>query len=58
MTLEKKILTVDELFQRIDRVSPADIQKTANEIFVNQKMNLALIGPFRDAQPFEKLLKI
>ena len=56
--LEKKILTVDELFQRIDRVSPADIQKTANEIFVNQKMNLALIGPFRDTQPFEKLLKI
>lgn len=56
--LEKKILTSDELFRKIDRISPADIQRVAKELFVNKNLNLALIGPFKDSKPFEKLLKI
>lgn len=56
--LEKKILTIDEVFRKIDRISSRDIQRVARELFVPANLNLAMIGPFRDAKPFEKLLKI
>ena len=45
-------------FRKINRISPTDIQRVAKELFVSQNLNLALIGPFKDAKPFEKLLKI
>ena len=56
--LEKKILTPEEIFKKIDQVSQDDILKVAKDIFQPQKLNLALIGPFKDKKTFEKLLKI
>jgi len=56
--LEKKILTPEEIFKKIDQVSQDDILKAAKDIFQPQKLNLALIGPFKDKKTFEKLLKI
>jgi predicted Zn-dependent peptidase len=56
--LEKKILTPEEIFKKIDKVSREDILKVAKEIFRPEKLNLALIGPFKNQKPFEKLLKI
>ncbi len=56
--LEKKILTPEEIFKKIDRVTVNDILKVAKEIFQPQKLNLALIGPFEDKKPFEKILTI
>jgi predicted Zn-dependent peptidase len=56
--LKEKILTLKQIFAKIDRVGRKDIQKTAKEIFVPEKLNLALIGPFRDEKKFRKLLNI
>jgi predicted Zn-dependent peptidase len=56
--LEKKILTPKEVFKKIDKVTPEDILKVAKEIFRPEKLNLALIGPFKDKTKFQKLLKI
>lgn len=56
--LEKKILTPKEIFAKIDKVTQDDILKVAQEIFRPEKLNLALIGPFKDKKTFEKLLKI
>lgn len=56
--LENKILTPKELFKKIDQVSTNDILKVAKDIFQPQKLNLALIGPFKDRLKFEKILKI
>jgi len=56
--LEKKILTPEEIFKKIDQVSQDDILKVAKDIFQPQKLNLALIGPFEDKKPFEKILTI
>ncbi len=56
--LKEKILTLKQIFAKIDRVKRKDIQKTAKEIFVPKKLNLALIGPFKDKRKFEKLLNI
>jgi len=56
--LEKKILTPEEIFGKIDKVSQLDILKVAKDIFQPQKLNLALIGPFKDKTKFQKLLKL
>ncbi len=56
--LEKKILTPEEIFKKIDKISQSDILKVAKDIFQPQKLNLALIGPFKDKRKFQKLLKL
>jgi hypothetical protein len=39
-------------------VSAKEIQKVAREIFVTEKLNLAMIGPWKDEAKFLKLLKL
>jgi len=56
--LEKKILTPEEIFAKIDKISQGDILKVARDIFKPEKLNLALIGPFRSKEKFEKLLTL
>jgi len=56
--LEKKILTPEEIFKKIDKISQLDILKVAKDIFQPQKLNLALIGPFKYKERFQKLLKL
>jgi len=56
--LEKKILTPEEIFAKIDKVSREDILKLAKEIFKPERLNLVLIGPFKEKKMFEKLLKL
>jgi predicted Zn-dependent peptidase len=56
--LSQKILTQEQQFEKIDQVSINDIMKVAQDIFVPEKLNLALIGPFKDKNKFQRLLKI
>ncbi|UZE93440.1 MAG: M16 family metallopeptidase [Candidatus Nealsonbacteria bacterium] len=56
--LEKKILTPEQIFKKIDKVTTTDILKVAKDIFQPQKLNLAIIGPFKNKKRFRKLLKI
>jgi len=56
--LEREILTPKEIYAKIDKVSSQDILKVAKDIFQLKKLNLALIGPFKDKNKFEKLLKL
>ena len=56
--LTNKILTSEQKFAKIDSVTVEDIQKTAQDIFRPEKLNIALIGPFKDKKKFEKLLNI
>ena len=52
-----KILTPREKFAKIDKVTADDLQRVANDIFVDNKLNLALIGPFKNKKAFERILK-
>jgi predicted Zn-dependent peptidase len=52
----KKILTPEEIFKKLDKVTTHDIKRVAREIFVPEKLNLAIIGPHRDNKKLEKLL--
>ncbi len=57
---EKNILTPEEKFKQIDKVSVDDINKVAKDIFLPEKLNLAVIGPFeeKDKEKLKNLLKI
>ncbi len=54
--LERKILTPEEILAKIDKITANDILKVAKDIFRPEKLNLALIGPFKDKGKLEKLL--
>jgi len=56
--LEVKVLTPEQLFKKIDAVSANDIIKVARDIFKPEKLNLALIGPFKKKQRFQRLLQV
>ncbi len=56
--LTGEILTLEEKFAKIDKVTANDIQRVAKDIFRPEKLNLALIGPFKDKKKFDKILKI
>ena len=56
--LKKEILMPEEFFAKIDEVTIDDIQRVSQDIFKSEKLNLALIGPFKERDKFEELLKI
>ncbi len=56
--LMNKILTIEEVFAKIDKVSSLDLQKAAKEMFQEENLNLALIGPLKEEKQFKKLLKL
>ncbi|HUV43173.1 MAG TPA: pitrilysin family protein [Patescibacteria group bacterium] len=56
LLLEKKIRTPEETMRLIDKVTVADVQRVAKAIFKPEKLNLALIGPYKDEDRFKKLL--
>ncbi|MFH1611939.1 MAG: pitrilysin family protein [bacterium] len=53
-----KILTLKDKFDKIDKVTIDDIQRVTKDIICSEKLNLALIGPFKDKDKFDKILKI
>jgi len=56
--LTDKILTLEEKFAKIEAVTVDDIQRVAQDIFQPAKLNLALIGPFKNKERFEKILTL
>ncbi|PIP17743.1 MAG: hypothetical protein COX43_02635 [Parcubacteria group bacterium CG23_combo_of_CG06-09_8_20_14_all_35_9] len=46
--LIRKILTPEEKLDKIFKVSPKDIKRVAKDIIKKSRLNLALIGPFKD----------
>lgn len=52
------LCTPEKYIRLINKVSQSDIRRVAKSIFVNENLNLAVIGPFKDNNNFEKQLKI
>jgi predicted Zn-dependent peptidase len=48
---------IKSIEKEIDKVTSKQIQELANEIFINDKLNLAIIGPYKDSLYFNKLIK-
>ncbi|MDD5651982.1 MAG: pitrilysin family protein [Candidatus Moranbacteria bacterium] len=54
--IKDEILMPEEIFKRIDKVTADDIKRVAKDIFVPEKLNLAIIGPHNNKEKLEKLL--
>jgi predicted Zn-dependent peptidase len=54
--LRQRILTVDEVLARLDRVGVEDLQRVAEDLFRPDLFNLAVVGPFRSPSRFEAAL--
>jgi predicted Zn-dependent peptidase len=56
--LEGKIREPDEVLAGIEAVTREDVQRVAQDIIRDDRLNLAVIGPFDDADRFERLLSL
>ncbi|MBI4117923.1 MAG: insulinase family protein [Parcubacteria group bacterium] len=56
--LGQQLLTPKEVADKVHRVTAEDIQKTAQEIFRNDRMCLAAIGPIRNTKSLEKIFRL
>jgi predicted Zn-dependent peptidase len=54
--LENRAPDPEEVLAGVDAVTAEDVQRVARDIIDDEKLRLALIGPFDDAEKFEKLL--
>ena len=54
---KEKILSPKEVFAKIDAVTVADILRVAKDIFKQEKLNLAIVGPHKDTKKISQLLK-
>jgi predicted Zn-dependent peptidase len=52
-----EIMDFDQIIKEIAEVTPEAVRKLASEILV-QRPTLALVGPFKDAKKFEKVLGV
>ena len=56
--LEKNILTPEEYVKKIRKISAQDIRRVSNEIFKNENLNMAVIGPFKNKNKFNRLVRL
>jgi predicted Zn-dependent peptidase len=56
--LEGQAVEPDEVLAAIDAVTAQDVQRVAQEVLGSNAFRFALIGPFDDAERFEKLLAV
>lgn len=55
--LKKQIKTSEEKAEQVRKITAKQIQDMARKIFSDEKLNLALVGPFKDKKQFTKILK-
>ena len=55
---EGRVRTNAEILKQIDKVTSADVLRLSKFLFTNSKLNLAVIGPFKEPERFRKLLKL
>jgi predicted Zn-dependent peptidase len=58
--LEDRVLTVDQILEKVDSVTAAGIQRVAQRLFSENKLNLAIVGPYDQSQEdeFKGLLRL
>ncbi len=55
--ITKKIVSPEETIKKIQAVKVEEISAVAKDIFKNNKLNLVIIGPFKEKPRFEQILK-
>ncbi len=57
VVMKDKVISPEEYFKRLNAVKPEDLRRVAREIFKNEKLNLAAIGPFRKEEELKEIVK-
>jgi predicted Zn-dependent peptidase len=52
-----EVRSVDEILKKIDAVTAEDVQRVAKQLFTEDKVKLAMIGPYENEEHFASLLK-
>ena len=55
---KEKILNLKEVFAKINAVTAEDILRVAKDVFQNNKLNCAIIGPYKNSKKIERILDI
>jgi predicted Zn-dependent peptidase len=55
---KKEIITPEEHLKRIEAVTAEDITNAARDIFIENHLNLAVIGPVKDPESLKQLLRL
>ena len=54
--LEQRAPDPEEVLAGVSAVTAEDVARVAQDVIADERLRLALIGPFDDADRFEKLL--
>ncbi len=54
--VHKEIKDSNKVIQDINKVTAKDVKTLAKKIFKDERLSLALVGPFKDKKAFEKIL--
>jgi predicted Zn-dependent peptidase len=54
--LGDRVLSVEEVIDRVDAVTVADVQRLARQCLAGQRLSLAVVGPLDDEEPLSALL--
>lgn len=52
----QKVLTPEEVFKEIDKVTMDEVNFEAKRLFVPERLNLAIIGPYDNDEEFKKIM--
>jgi predicted Zn-dependent peptidase len=53
----EKVLTPEEVFKMVDKVTMDEVNSEAKRLFIPERLNLAIIGPYENDSTFAKLIK-
>ena len=53
-----RVPPVEEVLEKINRVTADDLQRIANQLFSNDNLNLALIGPLKEEKEINKVFQL
>jgi predicted Zn-dependent peptidase len=56
--INDRLRTVDEVISSINAVAAEDVQRVAQSLLLTEKLNLAIVGPYRSQLQFQPLLKL
>ena len=56
--LEGKLREPEDVLAGLDAVTLEDVQRVAQDVIREERLNFALIGPFDEPERFEKLLSL
>jgi len=53
----EKVLTPEEVFKKVDKVTMDEVNFEAKRLFVPERLNLAIIGPYENDEKFATIVK-